>query len=118
MAEAKTASPFDSVIKEQHTTGYWPVSAMPALALFCANKITDDADVLEALDAMTLAEGAVKNQVYTTLLAIYILMEVFADQEDEWTLLVRKAKDYLKQAGIDKPDKVLRKFDLEVSAPK
>ena len=48
-----------------------------------------------------------------TLLAIFLLMEAFGHKEDEWTLLVRKAKAYLKKAGVDKPDKVLKKFNLE-----
>ena len=29
---------------------------------------------------------------YATLLAIYVLAEAFDDKEDEWLLLVRKAK--------------------------
>ena len=41
-----------------------------------------------------------KNTVYTTLLAIYVLQELFAANEDQWVLLVRKAKTYLKNAGI------------------
>ena len=41
-------------------------------------------------------------------------MERFSNKEDEWNLLVRKAKTFLRDAGLDKPDKVLRRFNLEV----
>jgi len=33
-----------------------------------------------------------------------VLQEKFEDSEDEWTLLAKKAKTWLKKAGIDKPD--------------
>ena len=63
---------------------------------------------------IAFADGVDKEQVYVTLLAIYILMEKFDDKEDEWVLLVRKAKGFLRDSGIDKPDKILRNFSLEV----
>jgi hypothetical protein len=49
-----------------------------------------------------------------TLLAIHVLTEVFADKEDEWTLLVQKAKAFLKIAGIAKPEKIFSRFTLEL----
>ena len=49
-----------------------------------------------------------------TLLAIHVLVEAFGDKEDEWTLLVQKAKAFLKKAGIVKPDKLFSRFTLEV----
>jgi len=52
--------------------------------------------------------------VFVTLLAIYLLQEAFGDSEDEWTLLARKAKTYLKSVGVDKPDKLIKKFTLQV----
>ena len=53
--------------------------------------------------------------MYTTLLALFILGEKYDDLEDEWQLLAAKAKTYLKKAGVAKPDKVLRQFNLEVT---
>ena len=47
-----------------------------------------------------------------TLLAIYVLEEAFADYEAEWSLIVRKAKTYLEQAGVDKPNNLVKKFSL------
>ena len=67
--------------------------------------------MLGALDS--LVQAAIKEQVYVTLLAIYLLDEVFSDKEDEWRLLVRKAKAYLRSAGVEKPDRLIKKFTLQ-----
>ena len=37
-------------------------------------------------------------------------MEKYGDKEDEWTLISRKAKTFLREAGVEKPDKILRLF--------
>ena len=39
-----------------------------------------------------------------TIIALYVLEEKFEDNEEEWTLLAKKAKAWLKNAGLDKPD--------------
>ena len=52
--------------------------------------------------------------VYLTLLAIYILQEGFPNDEDEWTMIVDKAIAFLKQAGLQKPATIVKKFSLVV----
>ena len=47
-----------------------------------------------------------------TLIAIYLLTEAFSEISAEWALLVKKAKDYLKQQGVDKPDAYLNKINF------
>ena len=71
---------------------------------------TEDPVLRKILEALTLKANADKEQIYVTLLALFLLLEAFGHKEDEWMLLVRKAKSYLKEAGVDKPDKVLRKL--------
>ena len=39
-------------------------------------------------------------QIYLTLLALFILQECFDDFADEWELIARKAKAFLLSAGI------------------
>ena len=79
------------------------------------DSFTDDLEVLVALEEFdSLSDPAIKDQVFVTLLAIYLLQEAFGDSEDEWTLLARKAKTYLKSVGVDKPDKLIKKFTLQV----
>ena len=71
----------------------------------------------QALDALTdsLVSGADKDVLYVTLLAIFVLTEVFAENEDQWTLLVRKAKTYLKSQGVTKPEKLISDFNLQLA---
>ena len=47
-----------------------------------------------------------------TIIAIYVLTELFSDQEDEWTLLVRKAKMYLKSQGVFNPEILIDQISL------
>ena len=103
------------VIEQQHTTGYWPLSAKDSFKSRFFDGFTDDLEVLVALEEFdSLSDPALKDQVFVTLLAIYLLQEAFGDSEDEWTLLARKAKTYLKSVGVDKPDKLIKKFTLQV----
>jgi len=53
--------------------------------------------------------------VLVTLLALLVLEEVFEDQEDEWQLIAKKAKSYLKDVGIAKPDTFLSKVELRLT---
>ena len=52
--------------------------------------------------------------LYTTILAIYILEEMFSHKSEESSLIVRKAKKYLKEHGIDKPNNILKHFKVEL----
>lgn len=42
--------------------------------------------------------------MWLTLLALYILENTFAEQEDEWRLIAKKGYEYLKSKGLAKPD--------------
>jgi len=61
---------------------------------------------------MTNADYA--EHVWTTLLALYILAEVFHEKEAEWKMLAKKAKDWIKQQGVSKPDQILRKMEFDL----
>ena len=54
--------------------------------------------------------------LYVTLLAIMVLTEYFAGREGEWKLLVGKAKTFVKNSGIAKPEKLIQKFSLQPAA--
>jgi len=58
-------------------------------------------------------QGDALESAYLTLLALFILEDCFAENEDEWELIARKAKEYLQQvSGIQKPQTLFRKFSL------
>lgn len=37
------------------------------------------------------------------MLAIYLLRELYSEKEDEWTLIAKKAREYLESVGLEKP---------------
>ena len=105
------------MITLQHGAGYWYSDKRPHFAAFFQNGQTDDADVRQALEALSasLQPEADKETILVTLLAIYVLTEIFDDKEGQWTLLVPKAKTFLKGAGITKPDRLLQEFKLQLA---
>ena len=56
--------------------------------------------IKQALDQISLIEGADHEVIYLTLLAIYILEEAFSEFEEEWFLIAAKAVSYLEKVGI------------------
>ena len=110
---------FDSVIAAQHSTGYWAGDKLAQFRGFFRDEQVDDAQVRQALTELqeSLAQDADIEAIYATLLAIHILQEKFADKQNHWTLLVRKAKAYLKKAGVTKPEKLINQFRLQLVLP-
>ena len=49
---------------------------------------------MQALNELGVKSEAME-QVYLTLLALFLLREVFIDKEDEWQMIARKAKTFL-----------------------
>ncbi len=47
-----------------------------------------------------------------TLLAWYILEEVYGDAEDEWQLIVSKAKKWLISVGVERPAQLIKMFNM------
>ena len=72
--------------------------------------------MLEALGQLTakLKQGADRETIYLTLLAIHILTGAYKDKEAEWQQIVNKAKTYLESVGVRKPNALLKKFTLEL----
>ena len=75
---------FDLVISLQHNTGYWGADKAVYFAGCFKDGQTEDASVRQALDALTdsLTADADKETLYVTLLAIHVLTEIFAANED------------------------------------
>ena len=116
--EAKpTATPiptFDNLIENQHSDGFWTSKAEAVLQLFTVSNELKDETVQELIGKVKFTAGTDLDCVYLTLVALFILREVFEDKKDEWELIAKKAKDYLKNAGLTKPDSIVKKFSLVV----
>ena len=50
--------------------------------------------------------------VWLTLLALYILENIYADIESEWQLIAKKARAYLKYQGFTKIDREISSIKL------
>ena len=98
---------FNDFIKMQASSGYWETYSRNTLALCIEGGSTVDDAVLQALRELGLqdAEGDLLEKIYLTLLALYLLEEAYADEQDQWQMIARKAKTYLEQTGgISKPN--------------
>lgn len=79
----------------------------------CLNGLADLDAELQALKAAGTLTAEVRD-VLLTLVALFILQEKFEEREDEWTLIAKKAKTWLKQVGLAKPDKFLTSINLGI----
>ena len=59
-----------------------------------------------------LKKAEEEQTVWLTILALYILSSNFKDKEEEWQLIAKKAKTYLKKQGIIKVDPILKKITI------
>lgn len=87
------------VIALQDISGYWPGSSKALFDQFTLNNDCFDFDTAAALDK-AIADGNMTDkrlEIIATIVALFILMEVFDEKEAEWTLVAKKAKNWLKQ---------------------
>lgn len=68
----------------------------------------------EAIKELTSAAGAGAtgelDKVLMTIIALWVLKETFEEQEDEWQMIARKAKNFLKSQGITKLEPLYKKI--------
>ena len=86
----------------QSSDGSWSNASRSILAACVKGECIDDTSVKSALDLIELTndDNASRESAYLTLLAWYILEESFADNEDEWQLIIKNAKAFLERVGI------------------
>ena len=83
------------MIKGQSSLGFWDVQSREMLAKRIDGDSIEDAVVRQALvDAGLQGEEALE-RAYVTLLALFILQEVFVENEAEWQMIARNARTYL-----------------------
>jgi len=104
---------FESLIKLQSSRGFWGRDSHAVLALCIEGGVSEDAGVMQSLRELGIEGGDALEQIYLTLLALFILEEAYLDYEDEWQMIAKKGKTYLEQAGVSKPNNLIRKFTLQ-----
>ena len=108
-----TRPDFSTLISGQTSNGAWSLESQKTLASCIADgENFTDQKIYRALDQFDLK--ADRQVIYLTLLAWYILQESFAELEDEWQLIVSKAKKWLESVGVSKPANIVKKFSLSL----
>ena len=107
-----TKPSFDSLISLQSSSGFWKADASTLFARCILDGQIEDPSVRQAVQELNLAEDVDKESIYFTLLALFILEEVYQEKESEWQLIAVKAITWLVQVGVTQPQGVVRKFTL------
>ena len=94
-APKSTKPSFESLIALQSSSGFWKTNASNLFARCILDGKFDDPDVRQAVQELSLQEGTDKESVYFTLLALFILEEVYQEKESEWQLIAVKAITWL-----------------------
>ena len=105
---------FEAVIEFQASSGYWDSTAEDTLAsCITGGEISDQAIKQTLIDQGI--EGETLENAYVTLLALFLLQEAFFAKKSEWSLIARKAKEYLQRdCGIQKPLSLVKKFQFAI----
>eukprot|EP00347_Sterkiella_histriomuscorum_P005979 403354535 len=108
----------ETLIDAQSSAGIWTDGRTLSVFLASADLNLDKPSNEEVEKAMKemLNESGKQNikQVWLTILALFILREKFDHQEDEWSMIAKKAKNYLKSQGITKIESLLKLINLQL----
>lgn len=107
-APVETPPPtYDQLISWQSSAGNWQESLESKFKQFISNGSLKDQNFEKKFPE-------IKGTIFLTLLALYIIEELFSHMEAESEMIVRKAKMYLIQNGVEKPDNIIKQFNLEL----
>lgn len=106
-ADSSPPPSFEAILSWQSSSGAWASSNLSKMAGFTLYGSTVDS-------AFKAQFPGLSEELYATLLALYILEEVFPHRAGESGLIVRKAKKFLQSQGIDKVNNYLKHFTLEL----
>ena len=94
---------FKEFLSHQEPTGNWKPSASYQEAI---NSLIDGGTYQnfggfdELMESIVLTGAKDLPNIFATLLALYFLTEAYDSFESEWTLIAKKARDWLKSVGI------------------
>ncbi|CDW81665.1 UNKNOWN [Stylonychia lemnae] len=108
---SKVSQTYDDLIMDQSSLGFWKTatiiqSFIDEDAFMDQNLVLEVKSLLSDLNAF--------EQVWITLLALYILQKKFSANKNEWQLVAQKGKDYIRSMGIQKPDNIVKKIGYKL----
>ena len=106
---------FETLISFQLSDGKWNKECEGVLKDFFTDSNIQDA-VIDAVLSQAKSEGssADPQMIHYTLIALYILRETFDMKKEEWQMLAKKAKEWLKSVKVPNADKHIKKLSLSL----
>ena len=101
---------FEQLTSHINMKGHWNENVEDTLKKYFINQDINDNNLKAEIGKIKVNKAIPCNlhSVYLTILALFVLKEVFVDREEEWQLLAQKAKTLLRNCGITKPEGLLR----------
>ena len=108
---------FEDFSASMNTRGYWPEQSADIIKQYYKGEKIDDVALKNAMGSQNWASQLPCSQqcLYLTVLALYVLKEVFSEREEEWQLLAQKAKKLLKECGVKSVDGLLKEITIKLS---
>lgn len=88
---------FQEFVMMQESNGNWPEDSFLKLESLLEGDIKDP-----KIRSMVKVQNS-KDEIIFTLVALYCLLTIWDDKQDEWEMIARKAKLWLKKVGINDP---------------
>ena len=95
----------DDLIDGQSASGFWKDKS---LVMRYVKERETDTESIEKIIKENIKDQSEYLQVYLTILALWILKEKYDEQEDEWQMIAKKAKNYLKEQGFEKVEQLYK----------
>ena len=112
-ANTRPKPSFESLISFQLIDGKWNIDCEVVLKDFFIDSNIHDA-VIDQVVEQVKANGSSADplMIHFTIIALYILKRTFASKQDEWYMIAKKAKDWLKSVEVPNVDKHIKKLKL------
>jgi len=98
----------------QHSSGFWPETCIGDIQAFFKADVNSSNISEKKLLSLEILNDSEIDKAWMTILALFILENVFGDREDEWLMIAQKAKTYLASIGLQKAATVCDQITLEL----
>ena len=106
---------FETLISFQLSEGKWSKDCEGILRDFFTDGNIQDA-VIDEVVAQAKSDGssADPSMIHFTIIALFILKETFDTKKEEWQMIAKKAREWLKSVKVPYADKHIKKLGLSL----
>ena len=114
-ANTRPKPSFESLISFQLTDGKWNTDCEGILKEFFIDSNINDS-VIDQVIEQAKANGSLADplMIHYTIIALYVLKGTFNSKQEEWQMIAKKAKDWLKSVKVPNVDKHIKKLKLSL----